>query len=338
MITGDHPLTAQSIAHQVGLEDGGRLMTGAEIDALSDAALKLATAQVSVFARTTPEHKLRIVKALRELGERVAATGDGTNDAPALVAADIGVAMGETGTDVARAAADIVLADDNFTTIVHAVEEGRKVFANLKKALRYYLACKMALVSSTLLPVLLRVPVPFAPIQIILTELFMDLAASSTFVAECPESDLMRQPPRDPKAPFMDRAMLVGIVASSAGLFAAVSVTYLLTWYSTADLVRSQTMAFVTWLLGHVFLAFNMRGESEPLARLGLLSNRFMILWGGAAFAFALAVVLFPPAQSIFKTSSLSIAEWLGAAAAALAGTFWMEVRKLIRWRELHRA
>ena len=184
MITGDHPRTAVAIGQQLELDGEGQVITGVELDALDDAALDQALDRVSIFARTTPEHKLRIVNALKRRGERVAVTGDGTNDAPALVAADIGVAMGISGTDVAREAGDMVLADDNFATIVAAVREGRALFENLKKGVRYYLACKVALISITLLPVLLQLPVPFAPIQIILMELFMDLAAAAAFVAE----------------------------------------------------------------------------------------------------------------------------------------------------------
>ncbi len=327
MITGDHPLTAEAIAKQIGL-DGGRVLTGPELDALSDATLQEEVASVSIFARTTPEHKLRIVNALRARGERVAVTGDGINDAPALAAADIGVAMGETGTDVARETADLVLADDNFATIVYAVEEGRVLFANLRKAVRYYLACKVAVAGITLLPVLLRVPIPFAPIQLIVLELLMDLAASATFVAEAPESDLMREPPKPPKARFMDRWMTGSIFASAAGLFAAVSIAYLATWYAGADLATSQTMAFVTWLLGHVFLALNLRSEREPLLRLGIASNRLMILWGAVAIAFAVFVGVTPGVQVALRTTSLGIGQWAFAFTLAFAGTFWWEVRK----------
>src|SRR6266480_1656415 len=205
MITGDHPLTARTIAEQIGLDGNTRVLTGPELDALSDDGLQEDVSQVSIYPRTTPANKLRIVQVLQHQGERVAVTGDGINDAPALAAADIGIAMGETGTDVAREAADIVLADDDFATIVGAIEEGRVLFANLRKGVRYYLACKVALVGAVLLPVLLGIPVPFAPIQIILMELFMDLAASATFVAEPAEGDLMRRQPRDPRSSFMDR-------------------------------------------------------------------------------------------------------------------------------------
>lgn len=327
MVTGDHSLTAQSVAAQIGL-DTGTVLTGPELDTLSPDQLRAAVGSVSIYARTTPEHKLRIVRALRERGDRVAVTGDGINDAPALAAADIGVAMGETGTDVAREAADLVLADDNFATIVQAVREGRILFANLRKAVRYYLACKVAVVAITLLPVLLGVPIPFAPIQLIVLELFMDLAASATFVAEPPESNLMRAPPRDPHARFMDRSMVGSIFLSAAGLFLAVSIAYLATYFSGAPPAVAQTVAFVTWLLGHVFLALNLRSEHEPLLRLGPLSNRLMVVWGLAAVLFAAFASLTPGVQSVLRTAPLGVSQWALAIVLAVLGTFWIEVRK----------
>ncbi|MHB0876982.1 MAG: cation-translocating P-type ATPase [Anaerolineae bacterium] len=331
MITGDHPLTAHAIAAQVGLDGAGGVVTGAEIDTLSDADLAATLRRVSVFARATAEHKLRIVQALIASGERVAVTGDGTNDAPALAAADIGVAMGETGTDVARETGDIILADDNFATIVRAIEQGRMLFANLTKGVRYYLSCKVALIAATLLPVLLGVPVPFAPVQIILMELFMDLAASAAFVAEPAEAGLMLRPPRDPRKRFMDRAMVASIVTAAAGLFAAVTVAYLATWYSGAGLATAQTMAFVTWLAGHVLLAANMRSEREPLLRLGLLSNRVMLVWAAATAVFVLVVTGVPAMRAAVGTTALAGGQWLLALVVAVVGTFWMEVRRLAR-------
>ena len=331
MITGDHPLTARTIAEQIGLDGNTHVLTGPELDAHSDDALREDVSQVSIYARATSVDKLRIVQALQHQGERVAVTGDGINDAPALAAADIGVAMGETGTDVAREAADIVLANDNFTTIVNAIREGRVLFANLEKGVRYYLACKVALVSVALLPVLLRVPVPFAPIQIILMELFMDLAASAAFANEPAETDVMHEPPRNPKARFMDRPMVRSIFSAGAGLFAAVSVAYLVTWYiSGGDLVRAQTVAFVAWLLGHVFLAINLRSEREPLFRLGFFSNWLMIFWGVAAIAFALIATMLPGVEHLLKTTTLSSQDWLLVLVVTVLGTFWIEARKLL--------
>jgi Ca2+-transporting ATPase len=330
MVTGDHPLTARAVAERVGLDGGARMLTGPDLDALPDEELAETVREVSIYARTTPEHKLRIVQALRADAEIVAVTGDGINDAPALAAADIGVAMGETGTDVAREAADMVLADDNFATIIRAVEEGRVLFANLRKGVRYYLAVKVALVSVTLLPVLLRVPVPFAPVQIILMELFMDLAASATFVAEPPEAGLMSQPPRDPRQRFMDRSMVESIFVSAAGLFAAVAGAYLTVWYVTGNGGQARTVAFVTWLLGHLFLALNMRSEREPLVQLGPLSNRVMILWGSATVGFVLFATLVPSVRPALKTVPMTGWEWTLAAGTAFAGSFWIEVRKLL--------
>jgi P-type Ca2+ transporter type 2C len=330
MITGDHPLTARAIAKQIGLNGASTVLTGERLDSMSDGTLREVVYKNSVFARTTPQHKLRIVDALHERGEIVAVTGDGINDAPALAAADVGVAMGETGTDVARESADMILADDNFATIVVAVEEGRISYENLKKGLRYYLACKVALVLATLLPVLLGLPVPFAPIQIIVMELFMDLAASATFVAEPAEQGLMRRPPRNPKAKLMDQSMLVGILSAAVGLFAAVSISYLTGWYRTHDLTRAQTMAFAAWLLGHISLALNLRSEREPLIRLGLFSNRVMVAWAAATLGLLLFVMLVPGVQHLFKVVPLSVREWPLVICSAVIGSFWIEAKKLL--------
>ena len=333
MITGDHPLTARAIAREVGLDGEAAILTGPELDRMADEELQEAVRRVSIYARMAPEHKLRVVKALKGQGARVAVTGDGVNDAPALAAADIGVAMGETGSDVAREAGDIVLADDNFATIVSAVEEGRLLFANLRKGVRYYLACKVALVLITLLSVLLLAPVPFAPVQIILMELFMDLAAAATFVVEPAEAGLLDRPPRDPRARFLDREMAVSIFAAAGGLFAAVSAAYLTTWYGTRDLATAQTTAFFAWLLGHVLLAFNLRSERQPIYQLGPFSNRPMVLWGAALVAFLVLALWVPGVWQALRITSLDGGRWGVIIVAAVAGTFWLEGWKVLSFR-----
>jgi Ca2+-transporting ATPase len=227
----------------------------------------------------------------------------------------------------------MVLADDNFATIVHAVEEGRLLFENLRKGVRYYLACKVALVLITLLPTLLLAPVPFAPVQIILMELFMDLAAAATFVVEPAEADLLDRPPRDPRASFMDRAMVCSIFTSAVGLFAAVSGVYLLTWYGSGSLVAAQTTAFFTWMIGHVLLAFNLRSERQPVLQVGLASNRLMLIWGGATAAFLILAEWIPSVQQVLKVEALPAAQWALILGAAFAGTFWIEVRKRITYK-----
>lgn len=329
MITGDHPLTAVAVAREIGLDESGEFITGPELASLSDDELDKAVKANHVFARVTPQDKLRIVKEMHRRGEVVAVTGDGIDDALALSAADVGVAMGR-GSEVAMEAADIFVVDNSFSTIVRSVGEARTLFANLTKEVRYYLACKVALVLCSLLPVLLLLSVPFAPIQIIFMEFFMDLPASGTFVAEPPEKGIMDRPPRDPKAKFLDRAMVASVLISAAGLFLAVSVAYLFTLHQSGDLVRAQTVAFVTWLVCTVFLAFNMRSEKEPLSKYEPLSNRLMLLWIGATIAFALVATSLPGAQVVFKTTRLGLDDWALILPLALAATFWMELKKVV--------
>ncbi|HEX7464908.1 MAG TPA: cation-translocating P-type ATPase C-terminal domain-containing protein, partial [Actinomycetota bacterium] len=202
---------------------------------------------------------------------------------------------------------------------------------NLRKSVRYYLACKVALVGAMLVPAVAGIPLPFAPVQIILMELFMDLAASAAFVAERAESDLMRQPPRDPRHPFMDRTMIASILAAAAGLLAAVVVSYLVT--REVDPTRARTVAFVTWMLGHFFLALNLRSEREPLWRLGVFSNPVMTAWGGATLIVTLVAVLAPGLHTPLRTTTLAVEQWGLAAGTALAGAFWMEAWKSIRFK-----
>jgi P-type Ca2+ transporter type 2C len=314
----------------VGLRNDGHVLTGGDLDRMTDEQLQRAVREENVYARATPEHKLRIVKALRANGEMIAVTGDGINDAPALSSADIGIAMGKGGTDVARESADMVLEDNNFATIARAVREGRVLFDNLTKGVRYYLACKVALIAISLIAVLALLPIPFTPVQIILLELFMDLGAAAAFVAERSDGMLMSRPPRDPKANFMDRPMVRSIFVSSLGLILAVTVAYFLTWGSTHDLVRSQTMAFVTWLVGHGLLALNMRSQDRSLFAIGPFSNLTMVVWALAAGLFAVAVTTVPFLYDATKTTALSGGEWALALTLAVAGSFWLEV-----WKDL---
>ncbi len=330
MVTGDHPETARAIAAQVGI-NSAKVLTGSEIVKMSNEELQKALRGTFVFARTTPEDKLRLVRLLRENGEIVAVTGDGVNDAPALKEAHIGIAMGIRGTDVAKEAADMILADDNFATIETSVKEGRKIFANLRKGVRYYLACKMALIASFLLPIALGVPLPFAPIQIIVLELFMDLAASATFVAEPQEAGTMKKPPMKQKEKFLNRSMQLSILVGALSLFAAVSVSYLVTYYSTQNLVQAQTMAFVTWMIGHIFLALNFRSEKQPLTKLGLLSNKVMLLWAIVVVVTLVVGTNLSGVHDLLKITSLSLSDWALAIGVAFAATFWMELKKLLK-------
>jgi Ca2+-transporting ATPase len=330
MITGDHPETARTIASQVGI-DSANVLTGSEIAKMSDADLKEALKRTFVFARTTPEDKLRLIRLLKESGEVVAVTGDGINDAPALKEAHIGIAMGIRGTDVAKEAASMILTDDNFATIETAVKEGRKLFGNLRKGVRYYLACKVALVSIFLVPIILGIPLPFAPIQIIVLELFMDLAASATFVAEPAESGAMQKPPTNPKEKFLNKTLLKSLFLGAFSLFIAVTATFLFAWYTTSDMTYTRTVALATWMFGHIFLALNFRSEQEPLIREGLLSNKVMLLWALLAFVTLLLGTSLPFIQASLQITSLRLQDWALVIAVSFAATFWMELQKILR-------
>ena len=334
LVTGDHPLNARSVARQVGFDENVLLLTGHELDTIPEEQWPETVANVSIYARVTPEHKLRLVQTLKKQGACVAVTGDGINDAPALSSADIGIAMGATGTDVARGAADMVLSDDNFASVPRAVREGRTLFENLTKGIRYYLACKVALTSSVLLPTLLGVPIPFLPVQILIMELIMDLAASSGFLGEKTEGEVMNRPPRDINQPFLNRKLTGEILISAVGLFAAISTAYLLTWYKTGDAGSAHTMAFITWMAGHVGMAFNARSQRIPLCKQGLFSNKVLTIWGIGVAIFLVLVGTVPFVQTITRTVPLSTQDWALAMVLAFVGAFWIELLKWIGWKQ----
>jgi len=332
VVTGDHPLTASNIAKSVGIPSE-RVMTGDDLDKLSDDELRKAVKEVSVFARTTPEHKYRLVKALRENGEVVAVTGDGVNDTLALKGADIGVAMGIKGTDAAKEAADVVLADDNYVTIGHGIFEGRKLFDNLTKGIKYYLSVKVALVLIFLLPALLNIPLPFSPVQIIVLELFMDLAASAGFVAEPAERTIYSRPPRNPKERFLNSDMIRGISISGLSLSAAVVVSYIYALSQNFTDIQLQTIAFTTWMIAHILLAFVSRSEKEPLYSLGVFSNRLMDLWALGVAAFLILGLSIPSIGLNLRLAPLTLAQIGIVIAISFVATFWQEVGKTISFR-----
>lgn len=331
MVTGDHPKTAAYIAGSVGIPND-KVLTGEDLDKMSDEELKKAAEKVSVFARTTPEDKYRLVKALREDGEVVAVTGDGINDALALKGADIGISMGIRGTDVAREAADIVLADDNFVTIGHGIFQGRKFFDNLKKGLKYYLSVKTALILVFLVPVVLNLPFPLAPIQIILLELFMDLAASAGFVAEPAERSIY-EPLR--KRILFDKSMISGIAVSGLSLFAAVFGSFYYALSQGLPLLEAQTFAFTAWMIGYILLAFVSRSEHEPLYALGLFSNKVMDLWAILAFVVLFAALAIAPVGASIKVTYISAGQVLIIALICFVAIFWPEAVKMLTYKNM---
>ena len=305
MVTGDHPLTARFVASKVGIPSG-EVLTGADVDRMSEPALMKAVKAVSVFARTEPGHKYRIMRALQKNGEIVTVTGDGINDVLALEGADIGIAMGIKGTDVAKEAAGVVLADDNYLTVAQGVFEGRTFFDNLQKGIEYYLSVKVALVLIFLLPVLLLVPLPFAPIQIIVLELFMDLAASAGFVAEPKEKDIYSRPPRNPKEPMLNARLVRNVFAKGLALFAAVTAVYFYAQAVGIGAPEAQTLAFSAWMFGYLALAFVSRSDRETLSSLGVFSNKVIDLWAAVSVGFLLALIYVPVLRTGFGLAEVS--------------------------------
>lgn len=330
MITGDHASTAKRVAENAGIQVTG-VLTGEELSKIPSERFADAIRECNVFARISPEQKLNIVTALRENGEVIAVTGDGINDAPALKAADIGISMGIAGTDVAKEAADMILTDDSFTSIVTATREGRRLFDNLSKCVKYYLACKVGLILTILVPTLLNIPLPFSPIQIIILELFMDLAASTSFVVEAAESDVLKRKPRDPKESFMNKRMNTGIISGGITLAITVLAVYLYSWFSGGDIAVSQTYAFIIWLFGHVCLAFNMRTNNVALTKTGIFSSRAFNTWMVSVVAFLVIALNIPVLQQYLQLTNIGIIPILCLALTAVIATSWMEIRKLFR-------
>ncbi|MDQ6731194.1 MAG: cation-transporting P-type ATPase [Actinomycetota bacterium] len=258
MVTGDHPLTAQAIADQAGLHAGRALLGGDRLQQLDDQALAKLLAGDAVIARATPADKLRLVRVLQKSGESVAVTGDGVNDAPALAGADVGIAMGARGTDLARQAADLILTDDAYPTIAHAVAGGRGLGAQLRRAVAFYLGAKVALVTVVAIPLALGLPAPFHPVHIVLLELFMDLGASVAFVSEPTPSDAMTREPRNPAARFLDSPELTAIVATAFALTLAVLPAFLLV-RSSAGIKTATAAALTAWLVAHAAIAWTLR-------------------------------------------------------------------------------
>ena len=328
MVTGDQPATAAAVAREAGL--AGPTFIAAQTRGWTDAELASRATGGCVIARARPEDKLRLVRAAAASGHVVAVTGDGVNDAPALEAAAIGVAMGRSGSDVAREAADLVLADDNFATLASAAAEGRRLYENLRKALRYYLAVKLALVTVSVAMVLIGKPLPFNPVQIVILELLMDLSASIAFVNLQPESDVMRRKPRNPSARLIDRDMLAVIGAGGATLAALVGGAYLLALPSLG-VTGARTLALVCWLIGHVALAMVMVWERRPLVGSDLQSNPALAVWAVIATALAIALLAVPSVATLLHAGPVPVMAGALAVVGGVVVPLWLEGLKRLR-------
>jgi len=331
MITGDHLVTARAIGRDLGLLKGDeKALTGQELEEMDDSALQEQVAKVSVYARVSPEHKVRIVDALKANNHIVAMTGDGVNDAPALRRADIGAAMGVTGTDVAKEAADMVLADDNFATIVAAVAEGRTIFANIKKAIRYLLSCNSGELVTIFLGILFGWPRPLVPIQILWVNLVTDGLPALALGVEPGEPGVMTDPPRDPDESFFAHGwgrslMLEGLWIGIVSLFA-----FYLGWREAASITCGRTMAFATLSFSQLFQALNSRSEHMSLFKRGVFSNKAMNRALLTSSLLQLAVMTLPPLQKIFHTRTLSVGEWAIVLLLSVTILLFGELRKAV--------
>jgi Ca2+-transporting ATPase len=348
MITGDHPATASVIAVDLGMSIDGRAVTGAELDRTTDAALAPLVREVSVYARVNPEHKLRIVTALQRQGAIVAMTGDGVNDAPALKRADIGVAMGITGTDVSKQAADLVLADDNFASIVEAVQEGRAIFANIRKFLRYLLSSNIGEVITMFAGVLLAKAIglrtdaeslvlPLLATQLLWINLVTDGAPALALGLDPADPGLMDRPPRARDEAVITGGMWRGIVC--IGIIMAAGTLFVLDASlpggmveGTGDRRYAQTMAFTTLMLFQVFNVFNARSD-ERSAFSGLFTNRWLWISVGLSLALQGAVIYTPFLQQAFSTTALNARDWVTCLAVASSVLWLGEIAKaVLRW------
>lgn len=305
MITGDHKITAVAIARQIGIyEEGDLALTGAELDALTDKELDDKVSRISVYARVSPENKIRIVEAWQRKGNIVSMTGDGVNDAPALKKADIGVAMGITGTEVSKDAASMILSDDNFATIIKAVANGRNVYRNIKNAILFLLSGNTAGILSVLYTSIMGLPVPFAPVHLLFINLLTDSLPALAIGMEPADAELLNEKPRDPKTGIMTKDFVVTML--SEGILIAIAAMSAYHIGIATSAAMASTMAFATLTLARLFHGFNCRGR-ESIFRLGLRSNKYSLYAFGAGVGLLALVIFVPVLHGVFSIESLSI-------------------------------
>jgi Ca2+-transporting ATPase len=333
MITGDFPGTALAIGAQAGIAVEGGVLTGAEIDALDDDVLAQAVRRVHVFARVRPEQKLRLVAAYKAAGEIVAMTGDGVNDAPALKAAHIGVAMGKRGTDVAREASALVLVEDDFKSIVGAIRLGRRIYENIRNAMRYLLAVHVPIAGMSFLPLVFGWPLFLYPVHIVFLEFVIDPACSIVFEAERSEKDAMLRPPRHPRERLFNARMVGVSLLLGATVLAAACFAY--GWMVQQGVTggEARSFGFAAIVFGNLAMIHATRSRDRGLLD-GLRSPNPALWWVTAGTLLALlASIYVAPVADVFRFSPLSAGSLAGAAAAGFAGVLWYEVYKLLHPR-----
>ncbi|HET8746887.1 MAG TPA: HAD-IC family P-type ATPase, partial [Ramlibacter sp.] len=331
MVTGDYKDTAQAIARDIGLlTPGGLVLTGPEIERMSDQDLAARVERLDVCCRVSPQHKTRIVDALKSRGHVVAMTGDGVNDAPALKRANIGVAMGVTGTDVAKQTADMVLTDDNYASIVAAIEQGRIIYSNIRKFVYFLLACNVGEILIVFGAMLVGLPIPLRPVQLLWLNLVSDGAPALALGMEKGDTDIMKQPPRSPKEHVINRDMAVGIgVVGLVDALAILGVFFLALQRYPGHLEAAQTIAFVTLCSSELLRAFTARSEYHGVLSIGVFSNRWMVAAVAASFLLVMLVVYVPFLRPFFDTVPLTLDDWMLMTPFFFLSPIAMELLKL---------
>ena len=330
MITGDHKLTATAIAEELGIYgEGDRALTGIELDALDEEEFRRLLPEIKVYARVNPEHKLMVVREWKRRGDIVAMTGDGVNDAPALKEADIGIAMGITGTDVTKEASEMVLTDDNFASIISAVEEGRGIFDNIRKVVHFLLSCNIGEIFTLLIAAIIGMPLPLLPVQILWMNLVTDGLPALGLAMEPISGDVMDRRPRPKDEGIITKSIMWVMVVQGAFMAVCTLSVYAasLYWFDWG-LEKSRTMAFMVIVYCQMFHVFNCRSERESVFTIGPLSNKLLNLAVGSIFISQVLLVYIPPLHPIFKVTFLDPADWLIVLGAAVQPLIWMEVVK----------
>ena len=330
MITGDYPGTAMNVAAQIGLSPADEVITGPELERMGQEELRERIKRVNIFARIMPEQKLLLVQALKANGEIVAMTGDGVNDAPALKAAHIGIAMGGRGTDVARESASLVLLDDDFSSIVQAIRSGRRIFDNLKKAMAYIFAIHVPIAGMSLVPVLLKWPLVLLPVHIVFLELIIDPVCSIVFEAEKEEKDIMKKPPRNPEQPLFGRTTIGLSLLQGFMVFFIVLVVYIVALYLNKGDAEARALAFTTLVIANIGLIFTNRSWSRTI--ISTLTSPNTALWWVLAGAMTLlGVVLYTPGlRDLFHFAQLHGPDLLLCLIAGVLSILWFEGLKMI--------
>ena len=329
IITGDHTVTTRAIAEQIGLfKKGDITITGDELEKMSDKKLEKNIEKIKIIARALPIQKSRVVDALKKKGHIVAMTGDGVNDAPALKKADIGIAMGITGTDVAKEVSKATLVDDNFTTIVNAIGEGRNIYDKMIKSAKYLLSCNAGEITAVFMAIMLKFPLPLLPLQLLLMNLLTDDFPALGLGFESSETGIMKRPPRNPKEKPISKKIFLSIIIF--GLIMGLGILYMFIQHKDVNLSKAQTIAFTTLVMFQMFAVISSRSLLSSIKKLNPFSNIWLLGAICLSLLIQVAVIYWSPLQAVFGTVSLLATDWLKIIAISSIGFIMMELSKLL--------